>query len=190
MSDTAAAHRARQTVINLILSLLASLGVMLLVLFVVPRDDSNRIKPVDYVAVGKTIANNEGRPILLPELPNGWWSNSARWTGAAADGVDSWYVGFVGPAGQYIGLTQGFDSNPTWLAMQTQTSLASKDLLVAGQKWRVYENPVKNDPPKTRDYLLLTEVGQDQILLYGTASEAEFKLLAKAVQDQIDGVYP
>ena len=189
MSDTAAKRRAQQTLINLVLSLLASLGVMLLVLLVVPRDDSNRIKPVDYKTIAKTAATAEARPILAPELPKGWWSNSARWQGAKSDGVASWYVGFVGPKGHYIGLTQGFESNPTWLTLQTTVSIPNGELSVAGRNWTLYQNPTKNDPPKTRDYILATKMNTDDILLYGTATEAEFKAFATAINDEILKVY-
>ncbi|MEY4981103.1 MAG: hypothetical protein RL174_441, partial [Actinomycetota bacterium] len=48
MSDDAAAkRRAKQTVINLLLSLAATLGIVIVTVLAVPRDDSNRIQPVD-----------------------------------------------------------------------------------------------------------------------------------------------
>ena len=47
MSDSAARHRARQTVINLILALGASIGLVVTLVLIVPRDDSNRIKEID-----------------------------------------------------------------------------------------------------------------------------------------------
>ena len=189
MSDTAAKRRAQQTLINLVLSLLASLGVMILVLLVVPRDDSNRIQHVDYISVGKQVSANGNVPLVNPKVPKGWWANSARWQGAKSDGVASWYVGFVGPKGQYIGLTQGFNTNPTWLALQTTVSLSNGELTVDGRTWNIYQNPTKNNPPKTRDYIISTTIGSDDILLYGTASQADFEAFASAVNDEIIKVY-
>lgn len=189
MSDAAAKRRAQQTLINLILSLLASIGVMLLVIFVVPRDDSNRIQKVDYLSVAQDAAASQGKPILAPKLESGWWANSARWQSAKSDGVASWYVGFVGPKNQYIGLTQGFSTNPTWLALQLKTNVANGSLTVNGRKWMIYENPVPAEQPKTRDFLIETSVGSDDILLYGTANRADFRMLAAAVAKQIDEVY-
>jgi hypothetical protein len=189
VSDAAAKRRAQQTLINLILSLLASLGVMLLVLLVVPRDDSNRIQRVDYISVGKQVVTSSNVPLVNPKIPNGWWSNSARWKSAASDGVASWYVGFVGPKNQYIGFTQGFKGNPTWLALQTKTSIENGSISVAGHEWRIFENPVVSNPPKTRDYLMVTQVGSDFLVLYGTASKAEFRVLATQVASEIERVY-
>ena len=53
MSDSAARHRARQTVINLILALGASIGLVVTLVLIVPRDDSNRIKEIDYTAISQ-----------------------------------------------------------------------------------------------------------------------------------------
>ena len=189
MSDAAAKRRAQQTLRNLILSLLASIGVMLLLLLAVPRDDSNRIQHVDYLSVAKQAAAASNAPVLAPQIPKGWWSNSARWQTAKSDGVATWYVGFVGPKGQYIGLTQGFTANPTWLALQTKTSIQNGTFSVDGRIWKVFQNPIPAENVKTRDYLVETSVNSDEILLYGTASVSEFKQFAKAVNNQIVKVY-
>ncbi|MEI6590498.1 MAG: DUF4245 domain-containing protein [Actinomycetes bacterium] len=189
MSDAAAKRRAQQTLRNLVLSLLASIGVMLLVVFVVPRDDSNRIQHVDYQKVGEQVTAASNVPLVIPQIPEGWWANSARWKSDASDGVATWYVGFVGPKGQYIGLTQGFQTNPTWLALEIKTNVASGNFTVGNRSWTIYENPVPGDQPKTRDYMICAKIGSDDILLYGTASEADFKVFANSVNDQILKVY-
>ena len=106
--DAAAKRRARQTVINLLLSLGASLAIVLALVLIVPRDDSNRIQPVDYRSVATDAQTASGKYIVAPELPQGWWANSARYTGNPADGVATYYAGFVGPKNQYIGLDEGF----------------------------------------------------------------------------------
>jgi hypothetical protein len=86
-------------------------------------------------------------------------------------------------------LTQGFDANPTWLALQLKTNVASGKLTVAGRSWTIYQNPVPGDQPKTRDFLIETKVANDEILLYGTAGKADFRQLAGAVETQIAKVY-
>ncbi len=189
MSDAAAKRRAQQTLRNLILSLLASIGVMLLVIFVVPRNDSNRIQHIDYIGVGKQVVAAGTVHLVNPQIPKGWWANSARWKSAKSDGVATWYVGFVGPKNQYIGMTQGFATNPTWLALQLKTNVASGALKIAGRSWTIYENPVPGDQPKTRDYLITTTIENDSILLYGTGSKHDFKAMATAVESQITKVY-
>ena len=117
--SSAAKHRARQTLINLLLALAASVGIALALVMVVPRDDSNLIKPVDYKAIAESVSTSSGMRVLAPaELPVGWWSNSARWSGTTADGVQEWHIGFVGPKNQYIGVDQAFNTNPTWIVQK------------------------------------------------------------------------
>lgn len=189
--DAAAQRRARQTVTNLVLALGASAGLVLALVLMVPRDDSNLIKHVDYAAIGEDAAAATARPILVPELEDGWWSNSARLTSAPKDGTDaSWYAGFVGPKNEYIGLTQAFATNPTWLALELNGLNPTATKTIDGQTWAIWQNPVENNPPKTRDYTMVAEIGDDTVLLYGTATDADFEKFAKSIGEQIRSLYP
>ncbi|MEO0049200.1 MAG: hypothetical protein RL556_532 [Actinomycetota bacterium] len=184
-------RRARQTMNNLLLSLAACGAIVLGLVLIVPRDDSSRIQPVDYISIGKGVAASvPGEPVLLPGLiAKDWWANSARWTSKAKDGVDSWYVGFVGPENQYIGMTQAFQSNPTWLFLFLKDSMPTGTLTIDSRVFTVYETTVKNDAPKSKDYALVTEVGSDQVIIYGTASKSELKKFATLVSEQLTAKY-
>jgi len=78
MSETPAQRRANQTVRNLILSMLATLAVVLLIVLGVPRDDTNRIASVDYLQIAQEAQPTQSESILAPAVPDDWWSNSAR----------------------------------------------------------------------------------------------------------------
>ena len=69
MSDAAAQRRAKQTLNNLLLSLAATVGVMVLLVLAVPRDDSNRVQPVDYVAIAEQAAAETSEKLLVPTIP-------------------------------------------------------------------------------------------------------------------------
>jgi len=98
MSDAAAQRRARQTITNLVLALGASVGLVIALVMIVPRDDTSLIKKVDYVSVAKDASASTARPVIVPKIATDWWCNSARWEASPGDGTDaSWYVGFVGP---------------------------------------------------------------------------------------------
>ena len=184
--DAAAKRRAKQTVNNLILALLASLGVMLAIILVVPRDDSNRIQPVDYKSIAAEAAASSGQQILAPELPEGWWSNSARWSPKPADGVQNWYVGFVGPKNQYIGLTQAFGINPTWLAFQLKNSAKTGTQAVGDMTWDIYEALERGESPKTKDFMMVLNYNEsDTALIYGVAKPQDFVEIATAIQDKL-----
>jgi len=181
--DAAAKRRARQTVNNLVLALIASLGIMIAIVLIVPRDDSNRIQPVDYKSIAAEAHASSGKQIIAPELPSGWWSNSARWSPKPADGVQNWYAGFVGPKNQYIGLTQAFGINPTWLAFQLKNSAKTGTQAVGNYTWDIYEATEPSDPPKTKDFMMVLNYNDhDTALIYGVAKPQDFVEIAKAIQ--------
>jgi hypothetical protein len=185
--DAAAKRRAKQTVNNLVLALLASLGVMLAIILVVPRDDSNRIQPVDYKSIAAEAQASSGQQIIAPELPAEWWSNSARWSPKPADGVQNWYVGFVGPKNQYVGLTQAFGINPTWLAFQLKNSAKTGTQAVGNRTWDVYEALERGDTPKTKDFMMVLNYNAtDTAILYGVANPEDFVSIATAIQSELD----
>lgn len=188
--DPAAVRRARQTVINLLLSLAATVGLVIVMVLIVPRDDSNLIQPTDYKQISADAQDATNLPIVTPEVSADWWSNSARLSSKPKDGTSaSWYVGFVGPSNRYIGLTQTFTTNATWDALQL-SGLTPTGKTVGEGQWQEWKSAEVHNPPKTRDYLLIRNVGTDTILIYGTASEAEIAKFAAEVNRQILRVYP
>jgi len=78
VSDAAAQRRAKQTVRNLVLSLLVTSGLVAAIYLGVPRDDSNRITAVDYQAIAQSASESLGEKAVGPEIPADWWSNAAR----------------------------------------------------------------------------------------------------------------
>ena len=196
MSETQAAkeRRARQTLINLLLSLAATAGLVVVMVLAVPRPTTSLLQHFNYKAAAKVAATSSGLPILAPELlGKGWYSNSARWNSKTADGVSNWYVGFVGPKNQYVGLTQAFASNPTWTLLQLKGSVPTGTTSIGGKKWVVYQTTTPSDPPKTRDYALVLDVpaknGTDELIIYGTATKAELNRFATLVLTQLKAKY-
>jgi Protein of unknown function (DUF4245) len=193
--ERAKQRRAKQTVNNLVYSLLATAAVVAVMVLVVPRPSTSLIAPVDYKGVAVQAAQSSNLPVLTPKLlAKGWYSNSARWNTKTADGVDNWYVGFVGPKNQYLGLTQGYGTNPTWTFLQLKGDLSSGTQTIGGYKWDVWQSTIKNDPALTRDYALVTDVKRagvtDEVIIYGTASKAEFRAFATEVASQLKSLYP
>ena len=185
MSDQKAKeHRAKQTVNNLLLSLLATAGLVLVLVLVVPRDDSSRIVHVDYQAVASQASVSSKHIILSPELPAGWWSNKATWLATPVDAVPRFEVGFVGPKNQYIGMTNAFGVNPTWMALTLKDVVITKTFSISGKsvEWSVYKSAEVHTPAKTRDVIWVATYGNDAVLLYGDGSEAEFKSFAAAIE--------
>ena len=189
MSDSAARHRARQTVINLILALGASIGLVVTLVLIVPRDDSSRIREIDYTAISQKAQEDSGFDVITITPPENWWSNNAMLTTNNIDTVPVFKAGFVGSDVKYVGYTQAFNANPTWLALSLNGKVLSKQYSSKHYKWDVYESIVKNEPKKTMDYIMvLNYKDQDYILLYGVAEDSEFKTFIDSIDEELWGV--
>lgn len=175
MSDAAAKRRARQTLINLLLSLGATIGVMLVLILAVPRDDSNRVQAVDYKELAAQAASQAPGPLLVPAFPVDWYSNSARFRSATQDGVATWYAGFVGPNSEFIALTQGFDVNQTWLQIQLEANKPTEEVVLGNSTWEIFESTKENNPQKSKDFLMVLEYDSNAVLVYGVAPRQQLE---------------
>src|SRR4051794_11284907 len=123
-AENSANHRNRQTVNNLVYSLIATVALVAVIVLVVPRGNPTSSAPaVDYTAVASQGQGSEPDRLLVPALPSDWKSNNAELRTSAADKVDSWYIGLLTPKGQFVGITQGFDANDSWVAEQVNKSM-------------------------------------------------------------------
>ncbi|PJJ62221.1 DUF4245 domain-containing protein [Compostimonas suwonensis] len=178
-------HRNRQTLNNLVASLLATVGLAIVIVLLVPRNDNPIDRSVDYAAVAVDAQRTVDETALSPELPGGWSANAAEVRTGGADGIEYWYIGFITPKDEFVGLTQGFDTNPTWLDEQVAGTLPSATTTIDGRQWDVYDNRGSDDVGNV-EYALVTQTGADTIVLFGTAGDAEFETLASAVSAQLD----
>lgn len=184
--DAAAQRRAKQTVRNLIYAMLATLGLVILIVAGVPRDDSDRIQKVDYQAEAANASVAVGQLALAPALPVDWWANSARLEETV--GVQNWYTGFVTASDQYIGLRQAFESNPSWVALTLEKNWYERDITIAGHTWQVWPELRPTVPPSTVNTAWLLEVNNQAIVLFGTATEAEFIQIAEAMAPELTAI--
>ncbi|MEN9970297.1 MAG: hypothetical protein RLZZ229_505 [Actinomycetota bacterium] len=179
--DSAAKHRAKQTARNLTLSIIACLGIVLATVLIVPRDDSNRIQPVDYKASAISAEAASGKQILAPELPQGWWANRAKWTANPTDGVAFWKVGFVGPKNQWIGMTQAFEVNPTWVALLSKDYAPDLEAIDSNPNWTKWATQDEGSEPT----LWTLAVGNDLVALNGSGTAEEFAAFATIIETEV-----
>lgn len=182
-AERRAARRANQTTFNLVIALIASLGVVALLVAVVIRPDVSR-PAVDYTAAGANAQGSVDEQLAVPDLPEGWSANRAELVSDPADGVTRWEVGFLTPEGDYIGLVQGVEANASWLADQVRSARVSGSETHGGLRWDAYDRRDVPDPGNV-EYALVTEAGASTIVLGGTASDAEFAALATAVAESL-----
>ncbi|WP_166409050.1 DUF4245 domain-containing protein [Labedella phragmitis] len=177
-------HRARQTVNNLVFSLLATVGVVILIVLVVPRSDEPLDRAVDWMGVAAEAQQSRPETLVSPDLPDTWSSNYAEIRSTGTGGVTSWNVGFVTPSEEFVGVIQGFDADPTWLAAQLNRSIASSVTTIGGLEWTVYDNRESTDDVGNVHYAMSTEVGSSTIAVFGTGTVDEITTVVEAIAPQ------
>ena len=175
-------YRKVKTVNNLVYSLLVCVGVVLIIALAVPRADNSLIPEVDYSAVAAEAQSSSEHPLANPELPGSWSANRAETD--KTGGVSSWNLGLITPSKEYIGVTQGFDANETWLSQQVRQTAASSTITVDGIEWTVYDNRGRDDVGNV-EYALTTEAGASTFIVFGSASDDEFFTVTSAIADQV-----
>jgi hypothetical protein len=175
-------HRANQSLVNLIGALLATLAVVLVIVLVVVRPSQPPAAPVDYASVAAEAQGGVDAPLIVPRLPDGWAANDARLD--TVSGVDTWHIGFVTPAQQFIAVDQGIDGNPSWQSTLLQNRPQTGKTTIDGVTWQVFDNRTADQPGNVA-YALATTAGSSTVLLYGTADDTEFETIATAISADV-----
>lgn len=176
-------YRASKTTPNLLWALAATLGVAALLVLLVTRPDapiggSPQLADIDVAQTAAQAESSLGAAPAVPEL-DGWKPNAARLE-PSTDDVTSWYVGYLTPDGDYAGMRQGVDANPTWVSQQVAAARPSGARTIDGVTWVEYDRRA-TDPTGINAYSLSAEIGASTIVLFGTASNDDFGELATAV---------
>ena len=174
-------HRQQQTLKNLVLALGASLLVVLVIVLLVPRTDTPVDRDVDVVSIAEQAQIASDDPLAVPELPEGWRANAAELRTSEVDDVTAWYVGYLTPSDEYLGMYQGIEANPTWVAGQLARTAATGTTTIDGIEWTVYDNRESSVDVGNAKYGLTTEAGDSTFVLLGTATLDEFETLATAL---------
>ena len=175
-----AAKRANASVLGMLLAMLATVAIVLTIVWLNPHQKAEVYRqPVDVAAISANAAQTAGFTPAAPKLPAGWYANYARWNGAGADGVAFWDVGFVTSANTFIALRQTISANPTWLAAQAEDAPVTGTRNIAGRTWEL------RDKPKGDRSLILVS-GKVTIILTGQAEFKEFDALATAAARSLD----
>jgi len=185
-AENALKRRQRQTVQNLVLALGASLLIVLVIVLLVPRSSAPIDRDIDVAAVAEQAQFVSDDPLAVPELPEGWRANAAELRTSSVDGVTAWYAGYLTPSNEYVGMYQGLDANPTWVAGLLARTLATGTTTIDDVEWTVYDNRDSAADVGNARYGLTTEAGGSTFVLLGTATAEEFEQLATALVPTID----
>ncbi|MBF4616391.1 DUF4245 domain-containing protein [Curtobacterium sp. VKM Ac-1376] len=178
------ARRQHQTAFNLVIALIASLGIVLFLVAVVVRPDTTVDRTVDYQQIAAD-AKVDDVTLAAPGLPDGFSANRADFASKTTDGVDVWTVGFVTPDKQYLGLQQGIDANASWVSNQLDQRPANGTRTIDDTEWTVYDRRSEGTDAGNHAYSLVSRFGKNTIVLSGTADDKSFRTVATAVDRQL-----
>ncbi|MHB1234805.1 MAG: DUF4245 family protein [Microbacteriaceae bacterium] len=186
-ASATASHRANQTVRNLVLSLLASLAVVLALVLVAVQPNLSPRAPIDYRAIAASAQVDASRPLASPVLPKGWAANAAQIRPSATGKTVDWYIGFITPSRQFIGMSQGILAGPSWTAAQLAGHAATSAITIGTSRWSVYDYRTNPGRSANLAYAMSTSTASGSIVLYGTGTVAEFRTLVRALETQLGG---
>ena len=179
VADGRRLRRQRQNARNLVYSLLACVVLVVVIVLAVPRGAPPERPAVDYRSLASQSQGSVDRPLLAPATPSTWKANSAELR--TANGVTSWYVGFVLPKNEFLSYTEGLNGNGTWLADVLESAKGGGTTTVGGLTWRVYDRRSLGDAAGNVAYALATRIGSTDLVVSGTATPAETRSLAAAL---------
>lgn len=175
-----AAYRQSQTFRNLVVALLASLAIVAVIFFAVPRGTPAPRPQIEVAEVAKRVADSYQRDVIVPDVPSSWGVNAAEVTPGAPP---VWQVVYTPDEAGFLYLAQAFDGDDAWAARELGGAAPTGTVTVDGIEWTAYEisRPESN---RNVSYALGTQAGTDHLLLYGSASPEIAAELADAVADQ------
>jgi hypothetical protein len=168
-------RQQRQNLRNLVASLVVSLGIVALLIFIIPRPGGNQVPPVDWKAVAATTQQSAPGTLLIPELDDTWTGNRADIR--EASGVVEWTVGLIGSGDEFVQVIQGFDAGPTWVSAQVRGQAPSGEtVLGAGPTqvtWTLFDRSSITEPgnrvwsvaaPTSSGWVVVTGLTQPSVL--------------------------
>jgi len=179
-AESSRIYRASQNTRNLIAALLATLAVVAILIFAVPRGEPPVAAPIDVAAIAQGIEAAEGRPVIVPDAPEDWRVNSAK---VESDSTTAWTIVYAPETG-FLRIAQGFDADATWPTRVLGGADVDGTVTIDGVVWDRYEI---TDPARAGNVsaAISVGVGPDTILVYGSTDQETLEQAAASVSDEI-----
>ena len=187
MRENSRLHRQRQTLVNLLWALAVTLVVVVVLVFIVPRNDQPRDFSVDYAEVAAEAQPIYPDHLVVPTVPENWSANEAE-VRTSADGISEWYIGFIVNEGDlptgYVGLSQGMNANDTWVLTKLPNRAPTGSIDLGGMTWVEYDHTdLDPDEAGNTRYALVAKDGATIYLVYGSHRAEQVQALATAVAE-------
>ena len=180
-------RQQRSNLRNLVGSLIASLAIVALLIFIIPRPGGNQVPPVEWKEVAASSQISAPGPLFVPELDETWRGNRAdvRDNG----GVIEWTIGLIGSGDEFVQVIQGFDAGPAWVSSQVrgrspdgQTSLGVGADQVT---WTIFDRSGVTDPGN-RVWSVAAETETGWVVVTGLTQASVFLVASDLSTNQLD----
>jgi hypothetical protein len=180
-AESSRIYRSSQTFRNLIAAMIATLVVVAIVFFGVPRGEPAAPDEIDVAEVSARVSSSYDRPVISPDVPADWRVNAAQLEG---DDVSAFTIVYVPDSTSFLRVAQAFDPDPSWTSRLLSGETPDGTETIDGIVWDRYEI---EDASRAGNisYALSTPAGTDQILIYGTSDADTTASVASALTDQI-----
>lgn len=179
-------YKKRKTVNNLVFSLLVTLGLVAVIVFLVPRGTGDYLeRNVAVTELAKDATTTAGQPLAAPNMGTGWLAKQAKLRFSKEDLTTYWYIGYTTPKVDYAAVMQGYTAegkaaDQRWVARMLERKKATGTAQFAGHTWQVYDH--RGDSPDNSNVLFayVTKLEHSTLIISGTASKKALTELAQA----------
>ncbi len=181
--SSAQERRNRHNVFTLIGALLASFGVVLVIVLISIRPTPTERAEVDW----SSVRNDAPNSVLLvnPEFAaadGDWWANRADYR--AGDNPE-WYIGFVSPTNGFVVVHEFLADVSPEVAEVLDDSPASP-VVIDGSTWTQYDRSALDNPGNYRNVYEIALPSGGILVVSGTADVNEIELVASRALESVN----
>ena len=177
-----AERRQRQNLRNLAWSIIASLGVVALLVIVVVRPDTNLVDQINWREVAAESADQLPGDPIAPPLSDLWTGNRAEVTTESGSDL-TWSIGLLGPENSYVFIDQGFNADQSWVDERVEQAEKTDQLTLGyGSKqitWTEFDRRTI-EPSGNNAYILVFESIDSTVVVGGTDARGVLEVATEA----------
>ncbi|GAB3179254.1 hypothetical protein GCM10027060_06620 [Nesterenkonia halophila] len=175
----AQSRRLSQPMVGILLSVLVTVGAVAVLMLMNPSPDPEPFTPdEDVEAAAGPVADVAGFAPVVPQVPDDWTANYARWKGG--EEVPHWEAGYTTSETDFVGFAQTDAANPTWIAQEVDQAPEAGTTTLEGM-----ELTIRRDEDADREHFVLdaaeNTVDGTTVVISGDADDAEFDAALRAI---------
>jgi len=173
--SSAQERRNRQNIFTLIGALLASLGIVLVVVLISIRPEPTSRAEIDW----HVVHNDTPNPVLLvdpvfAESDGDWWANRADYSPGQNP---EWYIGLITPTNGFVAIHQ-FANGVSPEVAEVLDDVTASPVVINNSTWTRYDRSALESPGNYRNVYEIPLPQGGILIVSGTADESEFELVA------------